>query len=287
MKFLPRSTEFQPIDQRKLQTLEASLSPAEQKTATIMLTPASIEADCATLVDALSTLMRCARVNAGAEEDEKSAASTPATASTIAAPPPPPALVQAVAERLIASAASLAGAAAELRRRAALADVSRRVAAVRASRRRLGAAAEGAQRELDAIGDEVAEEVMVSSEFFSFFFPVAFNPDPRATPQRFVLSLLTLPPPHLPSRPWTSTWPLRRCSRPRRARRSRSGPPEERETKTRREGSQKRCAPRSAGTFERTRPPALLLLRADRSPSCKNVKKRKPETNGIAKKTKG
>ena len=120
----------------------------------LLLTPASIEADCATLVDSLSTLLRCARVE-GTEQDDK-------TTSI-----PPPALVPAVAERLVASAASLAGAAAELRRRAALADVSRRVVAVRASRRRLGGAAARAQRELDAIADEIAESVTV--RFFVLF----------------------------------------------------------------------------------------------------------------------
>ena len=98
--------------------------------------------------------------------------------------PPAPALTPAVAERLISSAASLAGAAAELRRRAALADVSRRVSAVRASRRRLSSAAEGVQRELDAIADEVAEAVTVS--FFGFFFLSAtLDLDLRTRPPSF------------------------------------------------------------------------------------------------------
>jgi putative methionine-R-sulfoxide reductase with GAF domain len=75
-----------------------------------LLTPASIEADCATLVESLSTLVRCARVSSsttagGGREDENK------PSSTIVAP----ALVPAVAERLIASASSLAGAAAERR----------------------------------------------------------------------------------------------------------------------------------------------------------------------------
>ena len=147
-----------------------------------LLTPASIEADCATLVESLSTLLRCARVSSnstgGEEESNK-----PSSTSSIT-----PALVPAVVERLIASAASLAGAAAELRRRAALADVSRRVAAVRSSRKRLGSAAESVQRELDAIANEIAEVVTVS--FFRFFL---FQPRPRPPPQRF--HLLTLPSP--------------------------------------------------------------------------------------------
>lgn len=123
------------------------------------VTPASIEADCSTLVDSLSTLMRCARVSgAPGADDAKGSSSTSSSSSSMSIAP---ALVPAVAERLVASAASLAGAAAELRRRAALADVSRRVAAVRSSRRRLSSAAEGVQRELDAIADEVAEAVTV------------------------------------------------------------------------------------------------------------------------------
>ena len=143
-----------------------------------LLTPASIEADCATLVESLSTLVRCARVSstggaAGGEEENK-----PSTSSIA------PALTPAVAERLISSAASLAGAAAELRRRAALADVSRRVSAVRASRRRLSSAAEGVQRELDAIADEVAEAVTVS--FIGvFFLSATLDLDLRTRPPSF------------------------------------------------------------------------------------------------------
>lgn len=129
------------------------------------LTPASIEADCATLVDSLSALVRCARVVSASGGAEEAGGAAP-TSSPAPAPPLAPALVPAVAERLIASAASLAGAAAELRRRAALSDVSRRVAAVRASRKRLGSAAERAQRELDSIADEIAESVTVRTVFF-------------------------------------------------------------------------------------------------------------------------
>ena len=119
------------------------------------LSAASIEADVLALVDSLHALTRAARV-----PDDAGPPPPPRPGD----PPPPPALVPALAERFVGAAASLAAAAVELRRRAALADAEGRAAAARAARSRTCASADVTMAGLAEIADEAAEMLQVRWE---------------------------------------------------------------------------------------------------------------------------
>ena len=88
-------------------------------------------------------------------------AASPAFAASGLDRPPPPALAPAVAERLAGAAASLADAAAELKRRACLADAGLHCATVGAARARADAATDAVTAGLAAIADEAAELLQV------------------------------------------------------------------------------------------------------------------------------
>ena len=116
------------------------------------LSAAAVEADVLTLIDSLSSLVRAIRV------PEDGARPPPPRPGD---PPPPPTLAPAVAERLAGAAASLADAAAELKRRAVLADAAGHCATVRAARARTDGATESVSAGLAALADEAAEMMQV------------------------------------------------------------------------------------------------------------------------------